>query len=265
MRILFIGDVVGDRGMEMLESRIGALKQEYKPQVTIVNGENSTSQGRGITKAIFKKMMGLGVDVVTLGNHAWNNEEIYQFIDDTPKLVRPANYPDAPGNGYTIVNVNNTKLAVINIQGRVFLDTIDNPFSVLQQLVTKLKKEVDYIFVDCHAEATSEKMAMAAYLDGQISALVGTHTHVQTNDAQILPHGTAFLSDVGMTGPIGGVLGMQADSVLARFLNARPVRFKVVTSGEAVLGACVIDLSDKDGHAIKINNMVIKSSDPMES
>ncbi|MCY9807312.1 TIGR00282 family metallophosphoesterase [Lentilactobacillus senioris] len=265
MRILFIGDVVGDRGMEMLESRIGSLKQQYKPQVTIVNGENSTSQGRGITKAIFKKMMGMGVDVVTLGNHAWNNEEIYQFIDDTPKLIRPANYPDAPGNGYTIVNVNNTKLAVINIQGRVFLDTIDNPFTILQQLVDKLQKEVDYIFVDCHAEATSEKMAMAAFLDGKISALVGTHTHVQTNDAQILPKGTAFLSDVGMTGPTGGVLGMQAESVLSRFLNARPVRFNVVTTGDAVLGACVIDLSDKDGHAMKIKNMIIKSDDPIEN
>lgn len=264
MRILFIGDVVGDRGMEMLDSRIASLKQQYKPQVTIVNGENSTPQGRGINHKIFKQMMGMGVDVVTLGNHAWNNEEIYQFIDETPKLIRPANYPDAPGNGYTIVKVNDVKLAVINIQGRVFLDTIDNPFQVLGELVEELQDKVDYIFVDCHAEATSEKMAMATYLDGKITALVGTHTHVQTNDAQILPNGTAFLSDVGMTGPTGGVLGMHSDSVLSRFLNSRPVRFNVVTDGEAVLGACVIDLDTKSNRATKIKNFVVKSNDPIE-
>lgn len=263
MRILFIGDVVGNMGVEMITSKLASIKQEYRPQVTIVNGENSTAMGRGITENIFKTMMRSGVDVVTLGNHAWNNEDIYNFIDDTPKLVRPANYPGkaVPGHGYTIINVNGKKLAVINIQGRVFMDNIDDPFSQLDQLVTDLTDQVDAIFVDCHAEATSEKLALALYLDGRISALVGTHTHVQTNDGRILPNGTAFLSDVGMTGPIDGVLGMKSDTVIERFLNARPVRYSVVDSGNAILSGCVIDIDDKDGRSRKIKNIIVKKDD----
>ncbi|EHL95601.1 putative metallophosphoesterase [Lentilactobacillus parafarraginis F0439] len=257
MRILFIGDVVGDKGVSMIQHYLPVIKQEVRPQVTIVNGENATAMGRGITQSIYKKLMGDGVDVVTLGNHAWSNREILDFIDDANRLIRPYNFPKnvTPGKGYTLVNVNGKQLAVLNFQGRVFMDNLDDPFSLAESLVTELRQKTNCIFMDFHAEATSEKLAMARFLDGKVSAVVGTHTHVQTNDPRILPQKTAFLTDVGMTGPADGMLGMKPESVISRFINQRPARFEVLETGRGVLSGCVIDIDDKTGHATAIKTI----------
>ncbi|MCT3397989.1 TIGR00282 family metallophosphoesterase [Lentilactobacillus hilgardii] len=258
MRVLFIGDVVGDKGVSMIETYLPKIKQDVKPQVTVVNGENATPVGRGISQNIYKRLMSYGVDVVTLGNHAWSNSEILDFIDDTNRLIRPYNFPKnvTPGKGYTLINVNGKQLAVLNFQGRVFMDNLDDPFSLANDLVNKLNKTTNCIFMDFHAEATSEKLAMARYLDGKVSAVVGTHTHVQTNDARILLQKTAFLTDVGMTGPADGMLGMKPDSVISRFLNQRPARFQVLETGRGILSGCVIDIDDKSGHATSIKTIL---------
>lgn len=265
MKILFLGDVVGNIGVDRVSQYLPILKRDYKPQLTIVNGENATSFGRGINKKVYKEIMNAGADVITLGNHAWNNEEIFDFIDDTEKLVRPLNFPgeNVPGRGYTIVNINGKKLAVINLQGRIFMDPIDDPFAEVDELVNKLNHEVDYIFVDFHAETTSEKRAMAMYLDGRISALVGTHTHVQTNDNQVLPKGTAFITDAGMCGPFDSVLGMKYENIIHRFLTQRPTRFEVETSGNGIISGCVIDLRD-DGTARSIKKILINPNNPYQ-
>ncbi|AQW22214.1 metallophosphoesterase [Lentilactobacillus curieae] len=254
MRILFIGDVVGNKGMKMIRDYVPALKQEYRPQVTIANGENSTPMGRGINLSGYKEMMSSGVDVVTLGNHAWSNPEINDFIDDSKRLIRPYNFPgeNVPGTGYTIMNVNGFRLAVLNFQGRVFLDNLDDPFREATELVKSLQSEADAFFVDFHAEATSEKLAFAKYMSGEVSAVVGTHTHVQTNDARIINGKTAFLTDAGMTGPADGMLGMQEKSVIERFLNQRPARYKVDEDSRGIICGCIIDIDEKTGNATKI-------------
>ncbi|WP_413627154.1 TIGR00282 family metallophosphoesterase [Fructilactobacillus vespulae] len=265
MRLLFVGDVVGNLGMKMVEQYLPLLKKDLKPQVTIVNGENVTKVGRGINEKLFKQLMNAGADVVTLGNHAWNNEEIFSFIDDTKKLIRPLNYPgkDVPGNGYCQLNVNGTQVAIINLQGRIFMEETDDPFAEIDRLVEQLKKDqVKVIFVDMHAETTSEKKAMALYLDGKISALVGTHTHVQTSDAHVLNKGTAFLTDVGMTGPDDGVIGMEYEPVIKRFLTSRPSRFTVEENGSKVLSACLIDVDNQTGLAKAIKPILICKEHP---
>ncbi|UQS85188.1 TIGR00282 family metallophosphoesterase [Apilactobacillus apisilvae] len=266
MKILFLGDVVGNLGMKMIEQYLPILKRDYKPQLTIVNGENATSFGRGINKKVYKGIMNAGADVITLGNHAWNNEEIFEFIDDTKKLVRPLNFPgqDTPGNGYTIININGKKVAVINLQGRIFMDPIDDPFRMVNDLVDDLKSQVDSIFVDFHAETTSEKQVMAMYLDGKISALVGTHTHVQTNDNRILKNGTAFLTDAGMCGPIDGVLGMKYNNIIHRFLTQRPTRFEVEENGNGIVSGCIIDINNDTGKAKSINTIMISPDHPYQ-
>ncbi|MBW1605793.1 TIGR00282 family metallophosphoesterase [Lactobacillus sp. Sy-1] len=264
MRLLFIGDTVGNIGVAMLQEYLPQLKRDLKPQVTVVNGENATSVGRGISQKVYKQIMNAGADVITLGNHAWNNAEILDFIDDTNKLVRPANYPgpDVPGRGYTVINVNGKQMAIINLQGLVLMDNLNNPFDTIDGLLKTLQSEVDYSFVDFHAETTSEKMAIARYLDGRISALVGTHTHVQTSDYRILPGGTAFMTDAGMTGPYDSVLGMQTDLILKRFITQRPVHFKVAETGAGILSGCVIDISDRTGLATKIRPILINPDHP---
>lgn len=264
MRLLFIGDVVGDRGVHMIETYLPQLKRDYKPQATIVNGENSTPVGRGISEFIYKKLLSSGADVVTMGNHTWDNKEIFEFIDGTKKLVRPANFPgkDVPGRGWTQLKVNQETLAVINLQGRVFLPPLDDPFTAADELVNEIRKTTPIIFVDFHAEATSEKRALATYLQGKVSAVVGTHTHVQTTDGQILPGGTAFMTDAGMTGPDNGILGMQSEGVISRFLTQRPTRYIVDEDEKSILSGCVIDINDQNGHATKIKPILISDAHP---
>lgn len=263
MRILFIGDVMGEAGQEMFVETVPVLKRSLHPQLTIANGENAT-RGRGINEKVYKKLLKAGADVITMGNHTWDNQEIQEFIGSTKKLIRPANFSagQVPGQGYTIVNVNGTKVGVLDMQGRVFMNPSDDPFAVAEEIITQLEKETPVIFVDFHGEATSEKEAFAWNFDGRVSAVVGTHTHVQTNDARILPQGTAFLSDVGFTGPYDGILGMRRSSVIRRFKNQMPTRFEVETSGGQTLGAVVIDIDDQTGCAKKIRNIRVDPDHP---
>ncbi len=266
MRILFIGDVVGSLGREWIHEYVPKMKKKYRPQVTIVNGENAAS-GRGITEKIYKGFLQDGVDVVTLGNHTWDNRGIFEFISDAPKMIRPANFPEetTPGKGMVYVKVNQQELAVINMQARTFMTPLDDPFKKMDQLVTEAQKRTPFIFVDFHGEVTSEKQAMGWYLDGRVSAVIGTHTHVQTNDGRILPQGTGYLSDVGMTGPYDGILGMKREAVIEKFLTALPHRFEVVEEGRGILSYCVLDLDPQTGMTKKITYQSISEDHPFES
>ncbi|MGX7199552.1 TIGR00282 family metallophosphoesterase [Enterococcus nangangensis] len=262
MRILFIGDIMGSLGREMLAEYLPKLKQKYAPQMTIVNGENAAS-GRGITEKIYKKFLQDGADVITMGNHTWDNRDIFEFIDGAKKMIRPANFPKGtPGKGIVYVKVNQVELAVINLQARTFMTAIDDPFTAAEALVTEARKRTPLIFVDFHGETTSEKQAMGWFLDGRVSAVVGTHTHVQTNDARILPQGTGYLSDVGMTGPMDGILGMKRPAVIEKFMTALPRRFEVVEEGRGLLCGCLLDLDDQTGHCKKIQLIQISPDRP---
>lgn len=264
MRILFIGDVVGSLGREALATYVPKLKKKYRPQVTIANGENAAS-GRGITGKIYKKFLQDGVDVVTMGNHTWDNKDIFEFIDDAKKMVRPANFPeDVPGQGMVFVKVNQLELAVINLQARTFMVPLEDPLKKAAELVAIARKRTPLIFVDFHGETTSEKQAMSWFLDGQVSAVVGTHTHVQTNDARILPKGTAFLSDVGMTGPYDGILGMKREPIIEKFMTALPKRFEVVETGRTILSACILEIDDQTGQAKMIEPIQISEDRPFQ-
>ena len=262
MKILFIGDVVGSLGREAITEYVPKLKKKYRPQVTIINGENAAA-GRGITEKIYKGFLQDGADVVTLGNHAWDNREIFEFIADAKKLVRPVNFPvGTPGVGIVYIKVNQVELAVINLQARTFMVALDDPFTTMNKLLAEVRERTPFIFVDFHGEATSEKQALGWYLDGRVSAIVGTHTHVQTNDARILPQGTAYLTDVGMTGPYDGILGMKRDAVIEKFLTALPRRFEVVESGRMIVSACVIEIDDRTGKARSIQAFQISEDRP---
>ena len=262
MRVLFIGDVVGAMGREMITEYLPRLKKKFRPQVTIVNGENAAA-GRGITEKIYKKFLQDGVDVVTMGNHTWDNRDIFEFIDQAKKMVRPANFPEGtPGQGIVFVKVNQLELAVINMQARSFMVDLDDPFRKINELIEEARKRTPIIFVDFHGETTSEKQAMGWFLDGKVSAVVGTHTHVQTNDARILPQGTAYLTDVGMTGPYDGILGMRREPVIEKFLTALPKRFEVVENGRGILSGCLLEIDDVTGKAKTIELIQINEDRP---
>ncbi|MCT8139888.1 TIGR00282 family metallophosphoesterase [Anaerobacillus sp. CMMVII] len=261
MKLLFIGDVVGSLGRDMLATYLPKLKNKYKPIITVVNGENSAS-GKGITEKIYKQMLELGAQAVTLGNHTWDQRELIEVIDYCPNLVRPANFPEGvPGKGYTIVKVNQIEVGIISIQGRTFLPPLDCPFKKVDELIAIVKKRTPIIFVDFHAEATSEKQAMGWYLDGRVSAVVGTHTHVQTADHRILPNKTAYMTDVGMTGPYDGILGMERGAVLNKFLTALPVRFEVA-KGREQLNGVLIEIDPNTGAAKSISPIIINEDHP---
>lgn len=259
MKILFIGDVSGKIGQDMVKDYLPRLQQRYKPQVVIVNGENA-ADGRGITERIYKNFLSQGVDCITMGNHTWANYEIYDFIDETDRLIRPANYPNnefVPGKGITYLQINEQILAVINLSGRTYMADFADPFRVGDELIAEAKKKTDHIFIDIHAEVTSEKRALALYFDGRVSAVVGTHTHVQTNDNQVLPAGTAFLTDAGMTGYYDGVLGMSKEPIIRRFRTQLPARFKTPETGRGQLNGCLIETDNKTGLAKNIQTIRI--------
>ncbi|EHJ07971.1 TIGR00282 family metallophosphoesterase [Staphylococcus simiae] len=256
MRIMFIGDIVGKIGRNTIETYLPLLKQKYKPTVTIVNAENA-AHGKGLTEKIYKQLLRDGVDFMTMGNHTYGQREIYEFIDSAKRLVRPANFPEeAPGVGMRFIQINEIKLAVINLQGRAFMQDIDDPFKKANELVEEARKVTDYIFVDFHAETTSEKNAMGWFLDGRVSAVVGTHTHIQTSDDRILPNGTAYITDVGMTGYYDGILGINKDEVIKRFITSLPQRHVVPDEGRSVLSGVIIDLN-KEGTAKHIERILI--------
>lgn len=265
MNLLFIGDVVGSPGRDMVKEYLPKIKEKYRPHLTVINGENAAG-GKGITEKIYRQFLEQGAQAVTLGNHAWDNREIFEFIDRAKYLVRPANFPKGtPGKGIIFIKMNNLEVAIINLQGRTFMNPIDCPFQKADELVALAKERTPFIFVDFHAEVTSEKQAMGWYLDGRVSAVVGTHTHVQTADQRILPGGTAYLTDVGMTGPYDGILGVEKEAVLKRFLTSLPVRFEVPTAGRTQLSAVYIELDDKTGQAKKIQSILINDDHPFYS
>lgn len=230
------------------------LKSKYNPHIIIANGENAAA-GRGITEKIAKEFFDMGIHGLTMGNHTWDNRDIFEFIDREPRMIRPANYPPGtPGNGHTVIKANGKELALVNLMGRTFLPAIDDPFRKADELIAELAKKHKCIMVDFHAEATSEKIAMGWYLDGRASFVVGTHTHVQSNDDTILPQGTAYLTDCGMVGSREGVLGMERSAVIRKFTTQLPVRFQVC-EGKWHFHAVFVEIDESTGKATKIEKI----------
>lgn len=251
MKILFIGDIVGSKGRTALQHNLPYLKNKYCPDFIVVNGENAAG-GRGITGAIANQFFDLGVHGITLGNHTWDHKDIFQVIDKEARMIRPANFPEGtPGQGFTLLKSGQKKLAIVNIQGRTFLPPLECPFNLMDDILQEIRMQTRCIFVDFHAEATSEKIAMGWHLDGRVSAVVGTHTHVQTHDERVLPGGTAYVTDVGMTGSHEGVLGMEKEAVLYRFRTQLPARFKA-DEGKWQLHGVVVEIDETSGLANKI-------------
>lgn len=257
MKLIFIGDIVGSPGRRAVKETLPYLKSKYNPHIVIANGENAAA-GRGITHAIARQLFEQGVHGITMGNHTWDNKDIFEFIDDEPRMVRPANFPPGtPGRGYTVIKAGGKELALVNLQGRTFLPAIDCPFRAADEIVDELRRKHKCILVDFHAEATSEKIAMGWHLDGRASLVVGTHTHVQSNDDRILPGGTAYLTDAGMVGPRDGILGMQQEGVLYRFKTQLPSRFNVDEEGKWHFHGVYVDIDEDTGRARKVEKIRI--------
>lgn len=257
MKILAVGDIVGESGVRKLKEELPRIKKEKNIDFVITNGENSAG-GMGLTERNFKDIMEAGTNVVTMGNHTWGKKDIFKFIDD-PNLLRPANYPKGVvGKGLGIYECKGKKIAVMNFLGRVDLNILtENPFVLAKEMVEEIQGKVDMIFIDFHAEATAEKIAMGRFLDGKITALFGTHTHVQTADEQILPNGTAYITDLGMTGPKESVIGMNIQASLKRFETTLPEKYKLA-EGACILNAVVFEIDDETNKAISIERIYIK-------
>lgn len=265
MKVLFIGDIVGSIGRDAVEKYLPRLKRKYAVDVVIANGENAAA-GRGITQNIYNDLLQMGVDVITMGNHTWDNRDIFDFIDDADYLIRPANFsPEAPGKGMVQISKNGVTMSVINLHGRTFLPPHDDPFAKADELIAEAKKISPLVFVDFHAEATSEKIALGWHLDGRASVVVGTHTHVQTADARIYPGGTAYITDVGMTGPYDEILGMTKENVIYRFQTQMPQRFEVPKKGRDVLSGFFVEIDDKTGKALRQERIYINADYPFEA
>ena len=255
MNILFIGDIVGKPGRQAVAALLPKLKREYHLDCVIANGENA-AHGAGLTTATVRELLAAGVDVITTGDHVWDQKGFEQEIDKLPQIVRPANIaPSAPGRGAVVINVGDkASVGVLNLLGRVYMPNNDCPFRTARTEVAKLRRQTSIIIVDLHAEATSEKIAMGRYLDGQVSLVVGTHTHVQTADEQILPKGTAYLSDAGMCGPHDSVLGRDVEAVIQRFVSGMPQRLEVASAKIELCGV-VVDVDEGTGLARKIDRV----------
>jgi hypothetical protein len=255
MNILFIGDIVGEPGRRAIEELLPGIKKANEIEFVIGNAEN-VAGGSGVTPSLADELFNHGLDVITSGDHIWKRKEIIDRIESDRRILRPANYPSgAPGSGSTVVkSESGTDVGVINLMGRVFMQPLECPFKVAQEEINKIKNRARVIIIDMHAEATSEKIALGWYLDGQVSAIIGTHTHVQTADEKILPNGTAFLSDAGMTGPYDGVIGRKKEQILARFLTQMPMKFEMA-EGDIQLHGVVIDVDDKTGKANSIKRI----------
>ncbi len=251
MRILFVGDVIGRPGRRAVQNLLPDLIIQREIDLAIVNCENSAS-GFGVTPEIARDLFDAGADVLTSGNHIWDKKQIVPYIDEEPRLLRPANYPDAPGAGlYIGTTAQGARYAVMNMQGRTYMPAIHCPFRTADELLDTLSNDIKVRFMDFHAEVTSEKAAFGWYLDGRVSAVIGTHTHVPTADERVLPGGTAYLTDCGMTGPINSVIGMNKEISIQRFLTATPIRFEVA-AGTVRLNAVLIDVDDSTGKARSI-------------
>jgi len=253
MRVLMIGDICGRPGRRLLRAELPRLRREHDADLVVANGENAAG-GVGITAETAEEIFAAGVDVITGGNHTWHARAAYALLDAHPRLLRPANYPPgAPGRGVLTLEVGSRLAAVMNLQGRVFMGELDDPFRAARALVEELRTQTPFIVVDFHAEVTSEKVAMGWHLDGQVSVVAGTHTHVQTADERILPGGTAYITDLGMTGPRDGIIGMAREPILEHFLTGLPMRF-TVAKGPVQLNGIAVTL-DADGRAREIRRI----------
>ena len=258
VRILFIGDVVGSAGRTVVETLLPELIESEATDFVVVNGENA-SGGVGITPKVAKALFDAGADAITLGNHAFRHRDVYEYLDREERIIRPANYPKAaPGRGWTVVENNGRRLGVVNLSGMLFLEAARSPFPEADAALAELRDRADHVLVDMHAEATSEKVAMGWHLDGRVTACVGTHTHVATADARVLPDGTAYVTDVGMTGARGGVIGVRREQALARFLTQVPTRFEP-SDIDPWLNAVLIDADDA-GRATGIRQLLVPYS-----
>ena len=259
MRVLFVGDVVGAPGRRILRARLKDLKRDVGADITVVNGENAAG-GAGLTSSTAEEILAAGADVITTGNHVWDKREVSALLARDPRILRPANYPDgAAGSGVTINEVEGIRVAVVNLMGRVFMPLVDDPFRAADRIVAGLRGDAAVVIVDFHAEATSEKSAFAWYLDGRVAAVLGTHTHVATADERVLPGGTAFISDVGMTGPFDSVIGVKKTQAVERFLSSRPIPYETA-EGDVRLAAVSVDADPGTGHATAIVRIELRQS-----
>ena len=263
LTVLFLGDIVGEPGRNAVIARLPELKQKHALDFTIVNGENAAG-GRGITGKITIDLLRAGVSVVTTGDHIWDQKDIIAFLGLEPRLLRPLNYPEgAPGSGSIVLETPKGKIGVISVQARTFMQPIlENPFRALEAAVKKMREETSNIVVDAHGETTSEKIALGRFLDGRVSAVIGTHTHVQTADEQIFPGGTAFMCDAGMCGPVNSILGRKIEPIMNRFISNLPASFPVA-SGEVRLHGALIEIDESTGRALRITR--IDEPGPSES
>ena len=261
MKILFVGDVVGKPGRRIVRERLQAIVDHNEINLSIVNCENAAA-GYGVTAKLAEELFAAGADILTSGNHVWDRKEILDYLPTNPRLLRPANYPDPlPGSGLFVgTTAHGVPYAVLNLQGRTYLPAIDCPFHKVDELLDSLDAEVKVRIVDFHAEVTSEKIAYGWYLDGRVSAVIGTHTHVPTADERVLPGGTAYLTDVGMTGPYDSVIGMDKEASMRRFLEAIPIRFEPARA-DVRLSAVIIDVDESSGQAASIKRLAVPEAD----
>lgn len=251
LSILFIADIIGQPGLDITTALLPSIKKNYHIDFCIANGENA-DKGNGLTEAQVRKFFNIGIDIITGGNHTWSNFAFRSYLDTTRRVLRPLNYPDAPGVGSTIFMVNERlPVGVINLQGRTFMYPIDCPFTKGHEEIVRMREKTKIIIVDFHAEATAEKMAFAWYIDGLVSAVIGTHTHVQTADERILPKGTAYITDAGMTGPYDSVIGMDVGVAIKRFVTMLPEKYRIATANNRFCGV-VVDVDITTGRAMKI-------------
>jgi metallophosphoesterase (TIGR00282 family) len=256
MNILFIGDIFASPGRRIVADHLQDIVRTNAIDLTIANGENAAG-GFGITPSIAEDLLGLGIDVITTGNHIWDKREIYDYLDRQPRLLRPANYPEAPGRGvYTLQARNGVPCAVLNLQGRTYMPATECPFRKADQLLAALDPAIKVKFLDFHAEVTSEKVAMGWYLDGRVSAVVGTHTHVPTADTRILPGGTAYQTDCGMTGPYDSVIGVETGVIIKRFLTSLPIRMESAQRNPE-MHCVIVDVDEQTGHARAVRRHAI--------
>jgi 2',3'-cyclic-nucleotide 2'-phosphodiesterase len=255
LKILFIGDIVGSPGRKIVHDRLADILAQREIDLCIANGENAAS-GFGITPRIAEELLGSGIELLTGGNHSWDRKEILDFLPQEPRLLRPANFPaGAPGSGLFIGRAKNgAGFAVLNLQGRTFMTPLDDPFRTALAELARIPPDVKIIVVDMHAEATSEKQAMGWFLDGKVSAVLGTHTHVATADFHVLPGGTAYITDVGMTGPHDSVIGMEKQAILQKFLDGMPARF-AVAEGDVQMNTVLLDVDEATGRARSIERL----------
>jgi 2',3'-cyclic-nucleotide 2'-phosphodiesterase len=255
LRLLFLGDIIGEPGRKAVIETVPRLKRELEADFVVVNGENAAA-GRGITGRITIDLLRAGVAVITTGDHIWDQKEVFSYIQTEPRLLRPINYPPGtPGRGSIVLETVKGKVAVINVQGRTFMQpSLDNPFHVIEEEVRRIREETRVIFVDAHAETTSEKIALGRFLDGKVSAVAGTHTHVQTADEQIFPGGTAFICDAGMCGPTESVLGREIQPIIQRFITCMPINFPVA-KGQVRIHGILVDIDPTTGKARAIRRI----------